>query len=240
MRELESHRAHIAAAGLTRGIRLPASSELRSAVSAGARAPDLSPGRDAAAHDRAGQRRPHRSGRAAAAHAATLEQLARCQSRTCRGSRIRSRKPRSCCIGCRGASSTTPSRIRTSSRSVALFIRKSASLSTCRGGKSLAWAVDTRDASLLRSVSPRSIRPLRAEGRLASILDTYYGDSDRFDYIQSRVFMEHIEIAAAAAIATGSARPPRKSASIGDCSRQSATRNRNGIRLRLRTPACAA
>src|SRR4029450_853863 len=56
-------------------------------------------------------------------------------------------------------------------------------------GKSLAWVVDTRDASLLRRVTAFH-SSLRAEGRLAQILDTYYGDSDRFDYIQSRVFME--------------------------------------------------
>jgi soluble lytic murein transglycosylase-like protein len=59
-------------------------------------------------------------------------------------------------------------------------------------GKSLAWVVDTRDASLLKRVTA-FYSSLRAEGRLAAILDTYYGDSDRFDYIQSRVFLEHIE-----------------------------------------------
>lgn len=60
------------------------------------------------------------------------------------------------------------------------------------GGKALAWAVDARDASLLKRVTA-FFSSARAEGRLASILDTYYGGTDRFDYIQARVFMEHIE-----------------------------------------------
>jgi membrane-bound lytic murein transglycosylase F len=60
------------------------------------------------------------------------------------------------------------------------------------GGKALAWAVDARDSSLLKRVTA-FFSSTRAEGRLASILDTYYGGTDRFDYIQARVFMEHIE-----------------------------------------------
>jgi len=60
------------------------------------------------------------------------------------------------------------------------------------GGKALAWAVDARDPTLLKRVTA-FFSSARAEGRLASILDTYYGATDRFDYIQARVFMEHIE-----------------------------------------------
>jgi membrane-bound lytic murein transglycosylase F len=59
------------------------------------------------------------------------------------------------------------------------------------GGKPLAWAVDTRDPSLLRRVTA-FYSSLKAEGRLAAILDSYYAGAERFDYIQSRVFMEHI------------------------------------------------
>jgi membrane-bound lytic murein transglycosylase F len=60
------------------------------------------------------------------------------------------------------------------------------------GGKALAWALDGRDPSLLRRVTA-FYASLKADGRLASILDTYYGDVDRFDYIQARVFIDDIE-----------------------------------------------
>ncbi len=60
------------------------------------------------------------------------------------------------------------------------------------GSKALAWAVDARDPSLLQRVTAY-FAAVKAEGRLASILDTYYGDVDRFDYIQARVFMQDIE-----------------------------------------------
>ncbi len=60
------------------------------------------------------------------------------------------------------------------------------------GGKALSWAVDTRDPSLLNRVTA-FYASLKAEGQLASILDTYYGGADRFDYIQSRVFIGHVE-----------------------------------------------
>ena len=60
------------------------------------------------------------------------------------------------------------------------------------GGKALVWALDARDPSLLRRVTAFHAS-LKAEGRLASILDTYYGEVDRFDYIQARVFIDDIE-----------------------------------------------
>src|SRR5690606_21570606 len=59
-------------------------------------------------------------------------------------------------------------------------------------GKALAWAVDNRDSSLLRRVTA-FYSSVKAEGRLAAILDTYYAGAERFDYIQARVFMEHIQ-----------------------------------------------
>jgi membrane-bound lytic murein transglycosylase F len=59
------------------------------------------------------------------------------------------------------------------------------------GSKALAWAIDARDPSLLRRVTA-FYASLKAEGKLASILDTYYGDVDRFDYIQARVFIDDI------------------------------------------------
>lgn len=59
------------------------------------------------------------------------------------------------------------------------------------GGKALAWAVDARDPSLLQRVTA-FYASVKAEGRLAGILNTYYGDVDRFDYIQARVFIDDI------------------------------------------------
>ncbi len=59
-------------------------------------------------------------------------------------------------------------------------------------GKSLAWAVDGRDPSLLNRTNA-FFAALKGEGRLASILDRYYSNKDRFNYLQSRDFMFHIQ-----------------------------------------------
>ncbi len=58
--------------------------------------------------------------------------------------------------------------------------------------KSLAWLVDSRDASLLNRTTA-FFAALKAEGRLAAVLDRYYGNTDRFDYLQSRDFLNHIQ-----------------------------------------------
>ncbi|HSN72564.1 MAG TPA: membrane-bound lytic murein transglycosylase MltF [Steroidobacteraceae bacterium] len=59
-------------------------------------------------------------------------------------------------------------------------------------GKSLAWAVAARDDSLLDRVSAY-FAGLKAENQLAGILDRYYGRTERFDYVRARDFMQHIE-----------------------------------------------
>lgn len=59
-------------------------------------------------------------------------------------------------------------------------------------GNELAWAVVSRDDSLLERVTA-FFMTLRAEGRLASILDRYYGHAERFDYIRAREFIRHVE-----------------------------------------------
>ena len=59
-------------------------------------------------------------------------------------------------------------------------------------GKSVAWALDARDDSLLERVSA-FFAALKAENRLAQILDRYYGRTERFDYVRARDFMQHIE-----------------------------------------------
>jgi peptidoglycan lytic transglycosylase F len=59
-------------------------------------------------------------------------------------------------------------------------------------GKSLAWAVAARDDSLVERVTA-FFATIKAEGRLASLLDRYYARTQRFDYVRSRDFMAHIE-----------------------------------------------
>lgn len=191
MRELESRRAHVAAAGLTRGIRLP---------------PDTSfgpPYQEVREHliYRQGNSRPRTLDQAkdghievvsGSAHAATLEQW-------------RATQPNLCWVENQVAE-TEELLYRLSRRDFDYTVADSNEFAIGRAfhpeiriafdlseGKSLAWAVDSRDASLLKRVTA-FYSSLQAEGRLASILDTYYGDTDRFDYIQARVFLQHIEL----------------------------------------------
>ncbi|MGH8187293.1 MAG: membrane-bound lytic murein transglycosylase MltF [Steroidobacteraceae bacterium] len=191
MRELESRRAHVAAAGLTRGIRLP---------------PDTSfgpPYQEVREHliYRQGNSRPRTLEQAndghievvsGSAHAATLEQW-------------RATEPNLCWVENQVAE-TEELLYRLSRRDFDYTVADSNEFAIGRAfhpeiriafdlsaGKSLAWAVDSRDPSLLKRVTA-FYSSLQAEGRLASILDTYYGDSDRFDYIQARVFLQHIEV----------------------------------------------
>jgi membrane-bound lytic murein transglycosylase F len=60
--------------------------------------------------------------------------------------------------------------------------------------RALAWAVSTsgHDASLLDRVNAY-FALARREGRIAKLLERYYGEDDRFDYLLSRNFMEHLE-----------------------------------------------
>jgi membrane-bound lytic murein transglycosylase F len=190
MRELASHRAHIAAAGLTRGISLPPQSGF---------GPPYQQVREHLIF-RQGDSRPrtleqaqegHIEVVAGSAHAATLELL-------------RAGHPNLSWVENPGAE-TEELLYRLSRREFDYTVADSNEFAIGRafhpeirvafdlsGGKALAWAVDTRDASLLQRVTA-FYSTLRAEGRLASILDTYYGNTDRFDYIQARVFIDDIE-----------------------------------------------
>jgi membrane-bound lytic murein transglycosylase F len=58
--------------------------------------------------------------------------------------------------------------------------------------KSLAWVANTRDASLLNRLGAY-FTSLTADGQLAAILDRYYGNIRRFEYVEARDFIEHIE-----------------------------------------------
>lgn len=190
MRELESRRAHIAAAGLTRGLRLPQQTGF---------GPPYQQVREHLIF-RQGDPRPRRFDQvygshievvAGSSHAATLEQL-------------RANFENLSWVENPNAE-TEELLYRLSRREFDYTVADSNEFAIGRafhpeiriafdlsGGKALAWAVDSRDSSLLKRVTA-FFSSARAEGRLASILDTYYGSTDRFDYIQARVFMEHIE-----------------------------------------------
>lgn len=189
LRELESHRAHIAAAGLTRGVRLPAQmafgpsyQQVREHLiyrQGTARARTLSQAVGA-----------HIEVVAGSSHAATLEQLrlgspnlSWVENPTAETEELLYRLSRR-----EFDYTVADSNEFAIGRSFHPDIRIALDLSS---GKPLAWAVDARDTSLLKRVTA-FYASLKAEGRLASILDGYYGDADRFDYIQSRVFIDDI------------------------------------------------
>lgn len=190
MRELESHRAHIAAAGLTRGMRLPPETgfgppyqQVREHLifrQGGTRPRNLSQAADS-----------HIEVVSGSAHAATLEQarlfvpnLSWVENPSAETEELLYRLSRR-----EFDYTVADSNEFAIGRAFHPDIRIAFDLSA---GKALAWAVDARDQSLLRRVTA-FFASLKAEGRLASILDTYYGDVDRFDYIQARVFIDDIE-----------------------------------------------
>ncbi|MDY0066404.1 MAG: membrane-bound lytic murein transglycosylase MltF [Steroidobacteraceae bacterium] len=190
IRELESGRAHIAAAGLTRGLRLP---------------PDASFGppyqqvkehlifrqRDVRPRNIEQAARGHIEIVAGSSHSATLEQL-----RTAHPNLSWVENP---------SAETEELLYRLSRREFDYTVADSNEFAIGRafhpeirvafdlsGGKALAWAVNASDASLLKRVTA-FFAALKAEGRLASILSTYYDETDRFDYISARVFIDHVE-----------------------------------------------
>ena len=190
MRELESRRAHIAAAGLTRGIRLPPETAFGPPYQQ-VREHLIFRQRDSRPRDVTQANQGHIEVVAGSAHAATLEQL-----RTTNPNLSWVENP---------VAETEELLYRLSRREFDYTVADSNEFAIGRafhpeirvafdlsGGKALAWAVDTRDASLLKRVTA-FFSAARAEGSLASILASYYGDTDRFDYIQARVFIDHIE-----------------------------------------------
>jgi membrane-bound lytic murein transglycosylase F len=60
--------------------------------------------------------------------------------------------------------------------------------------RAISWVVGTagRDRSLLDRVNA-FFAGARAEGVIAQLLERYYGDKDRFDYLFSRNFLEHVQ-----------------------------------------------
>ncbi len=59
-------------------------------------------------------------------------------------------------------------------------------------GESLAWVMNSRDDSLKQRVSRFFVNVTRS-GRLAAVLDRYYGKSDRFDYVGPRKFLRDVQ-----------------------------------------------
>ncbi len=189
LRELESGRAHIAAAGLTHGLQLPPKAEFGPPYQQVKQHLIYRQG-DPRPRDIEQASRGHIEVIAGSAHAATLEEL-------------RLRYPNLSWVE-NPAVETEELLYRLSRREFDYTIADSNEFAIGRAfhpeirigfdlseGKALAWAVDARDASLLRRVTA-FYSSLKAEGRLAAILDSYYAGAERFDYIQARVFLEHI------------------------------------------------
>jgi membrane-bound lytic murein transglycosylase F len=59
--------------------------------------------------------------------------------------------------------------------------------------RAISWVVSTQghDASLLDRVNAFFVMA-RSEGLITAVLDRYYGEDDRFDYLLSRNFVEHL------------------------------------------------
>ncbi len=74
--------------------------------------------------------------------------------------------------------------------------------------RALTWVVSTagNDSSLLDRVNAFFVLA-RHEGVIAALLERYYGEDDRFDYLFSRNFMEHLRQPPAGATRPGSRRP---------------------------------
>jgi membrane-bound lytic murein transglycosylase F len=59
-------------------------------------------------------------------------------------------------------------------------------------GESLAWALTRRDGSLLERVRTYFAQTL-VDGRLANVMERYYGRSDRFEYVGARGFIRDVQ-----------------------------------------------
>jgi membrane-bound lytic murein transglycosylase F len=189
VRELESKRAHIAAAGLTRGSMLPPGASFGPPYQQVKEHLIFRQG-DARPRNIREASRGHIEVTAGSAHAATLE-------------RLRLTHPTLSWVENPGVE-TEELLYRLSRREFDYTVADSNEFAIGRAfhpeiriafdlsdGKALAWAVDSRDPTLLQRVTA-FFSSLKAEGRLAAILDSYYAGAERFDYIQARVFMEHI------------------------------------------------
>jgi membrane-bound lytic murein transglycosylase F len=58
-------------------------------------------------------------------------------------------------------------------------------------GKALAWAINGQDSSLQRRIAA-FISTIKADGQLTAILERYYNNVRRFEYVQTRDFVDHV------------------------------------------------
>lgn len=190
LRELAARRAHIAAAGLTRGHPLPT---------------DLvygPPYQQVREHliFRMGASRPRNILAAARGHIEVVAGSAHAQTLDA----FRGRHPELAWVENPGTE-TEELLYRLSKRELDYTIADSNEFAISRAfhpeirvafdlnaGKSLAWAMDGRDSSLVNRVAA-FFAGIRADGTLTNILNTYYANRDQFDYVQSRDFIQHIE-----------------------------------------------
>lgn len=190
LRELAARRAHIAAAGLTRGLPLPPGSSY---------GPPYQQVREHLIF-RMGATRPNGIRTAASGHIEVVEGSAHAQTLQ----DFRLRYPDLAWVE-NPSTETEELLYRLSKRELDYTIADSNEFAISRAfhpeiriafdlnsGKSLAWALDTRDTTLLNRVTAY-FAGIRADGTLTNILNTYYASRDRFDYVQSRDFIEHIE-----------------------------------------------
>lgn len=190
VREIESRRAHLAAAGLTRGMPLPRGTGF---------GPPFQQVKEHLIY-RQGEARPRSLAQVLNRHIEVVENSVHAQTLA----RLRERHPNLAWVE-NPTTETEELLYRLSRREFDYTVADSNEFAIGRafhpeiriafelsGGKSLAWALDARDTSLLSRVTA-FYASLKAEGRLASILDTYYAGTERFDYIQARVFIEHIQ-----------------------------------------------
>ena len=61
-------------------------------------------------------------------------------------------------------------------------------------GNELAWAFNLANSKALRSEAKGFFDYIKSSGKLAQILERYYGHTDRFDYVGSRTFIRHHDI----------------------------------------------
>jgi membrane-bound lytic murein transglycosylase F len=191
VRELESRRAHIAAAGLTRGMPLPTGMGF---------GPPFQQVREHLIY-RQSEPRPRSLRQVLDRHIEVVEDSVHAQTLE----RLRQREPRLTWVE-NPTTETEELLYRLSRREFDYTVADSNEFAIGRafhpeiriafdlsGGKALAWAIDTTDASLLNRVTA-FYAAIKAEGRLAGILDAYYAGTERFDYIQARVFIDDIRV----------------------------------------------
>ena len=61
-------------------------------------------------------------------------------------------------------------------------------------GDQLAWAFANSSSENLRAEAKEYISRIRNNGKLDQILERYYGHTDEFDYVGTRIFIRHHDV----------------------------------------------